>query len=220
MGYAVSQQYYAKRLKGASRKMKNRIKSRLKYIACILCTVALLTGCSLLPSLSDSGTVTDSEYVTIGRRLTVHNTDIRLTLIDNIDVLSADGLYYASWVSGDPEPYENSDGDTVDLYDAQLYLLMGEFKNPDTAQKNMESWLDAGQTNYDISDEVDVTCNGQSYTVIIYNFQNEENPYSHGVSAFGVHEDLAVCVELTCREDYQEDIQEMLTDFLNNCTYQ
>lgn len=200
--------------------MKNRIKSILKYIVCILCATVTLTGCSILPSLSDSGAVTDSEYVTIGGHLTVHNTDTRLTLLDNIDVLSADGLYYASWVSGDSKPYENSDGDTVDLYDAQLYLLMGEFRNPDTAEKNMESWLAAGQTNYDITDEVAITCNGQSYTVIIYNFQNEENPYSHGVSAFGVHEDLAVCVELTCREDYQEDLQEMLTDFLDSCTFQ
>lgn len=188
-------------------------------MACILCAAVTLTGCSLLPFLSDSGTVTDAEYVKIGRYLTVHNTDTRLTLLDNIDLLSADGLYYASWVSGDPEPYENSSGDTIDLYDMQLYLLMGEFKNQDAAQKNMESWLAAGQTNYDITGEETVTCNGQSYTVIIYNFQNEENPYSYGVSAFGVHEELAVCVELTCREGYQEELQEMLTDFLNNCTY-
>lgn len=199
--------------------MKNRMRSRSKYIACILCAAVLLTGCSLLPSLSDNGTATDQEYVMVGKRLTVHNTDTRLTLLDNIDVLSADGLYYASWVSGDPEPYENSDGDTTDLYDAQLYLLLGEFKNPDTAQKNMEGWLAAGQTNYDITDEVSVICNEQSYTVIIYNFQNEENPYSHGVSAFGVYEDLAVCAELTCREDYQEDLQDMLIDFLDSCTY-
>ena len=199
--------------------MKNRIKSRAKSIACVLCAAVTLTGCSLLPSLSDGDTVTDSEYVTIGRHLTVHNTDTRLTLLNNIDVLSADGLYYASWVSGEPEPHENSDGDTTDLYDAQLYLLLGEFKNPDTAQKNMEGWLAAGQTNYDITDEESVICNGQSYTVIIYNFQNEENPYSHGVSAFGVHEELAVCAELTCREDYQEDLQNMLIDFLDSCTY-
>ena len=199
--------------------MKNKIRNKSKYIVCILCIAVLLTGCSGLSSLSDGSTVTDSEYVTVGSHLTVHNTDTRLTLIDNKDALSADGLYYASWVSGDSEPYENSDGDTVDLYDAQLYLLMGEFKNSDAAQKNMESWLAAGQTNYNITDESTITCNGQSYTVITYSFQNKENPYSHGVSAFGVCNNLAVCVEFTCRENYQEDLQEMLTDFLNNCTY-
>lgn len=83
----------------------------------------------------------------------------------------------------------------------------------------MENWLAAGKTNYDITDESTITCSGQSYITITYGFKNEENPYSHGISAFGVYENLAVCVELTCREGYQEDIQEMLTDFLNNCTY-
>lgn len=196
------------------------MRNNLKFIACILCITASLTGCSGLSSLSDDNTVENSEYVTVGNHLTVHNMDTRLTLIDNKDALSADGLYYASWVSGDSEPYENSDSDIVDLYDAQLYLLMGEFKNPDTAQKNMESWFAAGQTNYDITDESTITCNGQSYTMITYSYQNEENPYSHGVSAFGVSNNLAVCVELTCREGYQEDLQQMLTDFLDNCTYE
>lgn len=204
-------------IREVNNKMKNNIKSKSKYIACILCIAASLTGCSNL--LSDDNTVADSEYVAVGSQLTVHNTDSRLTLLNNMDTLSADGLYYASWISGDSEPYENSDGDTVNLYDAQLYLLMGEFKNSDTAQKNMENWLAAGQTNYDVTDESTITCNGQSYTAITYSFPNEENPYSHGVSAFGVYENLAICVELTCREDYQEDLQEMLTDFLDNCTY-
>lgn len=199
--------------------MKNRIKILSKYIACILCITASLTGCSLLPSLSEDNTVTDSEFVTVGRHLTIHNTDTRLTLLEYKDTLSADGLYYAAWTSGESEPYENSDGDTVDLYDAHLYLLMGEFKNSDAAQKNMTSWLAAGQTNYDVNDESTITCNGQSYTAITYSFQNKENPYSRGISAFGVYENIAICVELTCREDYQEDLQEMLTDFLNNCTY-
>ena len=199
--------------------MKNKVRDKSKYIVCILCIAVSLTGCSSLLSLSDDNIVTDSEYVTVGSHLTVHNTDTRLTLLDNRDALSADGLYYAAWTSGNSEPYENSDDDIVDLYDAHLYLLIGEFKNSDAAQKNMETWLSAGQTNYNITDESTVTCNGQSYTLITYSFQNEENPYSHGVSAFGVYNNLAICVELTCREDYQEDLHEMLTDFLDNCTY-
>lgn len=189
-----------------------------KQIACILCTAALLSGCA---SASSGGiTVTDSGYLMIGSCLTVQNEDTRLTLSDYKDALSADGLYYASWTAGNSEPYENSDGDTVDLYDAQLYLLLGEFKDSDAAQKNMDSWLEAGQTSYDVTDDSAITCNGQSYTIITYHFSNKENPYSHGVSAFGVYKNLAVCVELTCREDYQEDLQEMLTGFLNSCTYE
>ena len=191
--------------------------TKIKYITCILCIISVLTGCSVLPSTDN--TVVDSEYVTVGGSLTVHNTDERLTLLSNMDTLSADGLYYASWTAGNSEPYENSDGDTVDLYDAQLYLLLGEFKNPDAAQQNMDTWLSAAQTNYDVTEGETINCNGQTYTMLTYNFQNEENPYSRGVSAFGVYNNFAVCVELTCREGYQEDLQQMLTDFLDNCTY-
>ena len=195
------------------------LKKKSRYIACILCIASTLTGCSLLPDISDGSTVENTEYVTVGNHLTVHNTDTRLTLLNNMDALSADGLYYASWTAGDSEPYENSDGDTVDLYDAQLYLLLGEFKTSDAAQENMDNWLTAGQTNYDVTDEQTITYNEQTYTVITYNSISEENPYSHGISAFGVYNNLAVCAELTCREDYQEDLSEVLAVFLNNCTY-
>lgn len=197
--------------------MRKNIKS--KCITCILCITMVLSGCSAAPSGSGEITAANPDYITIGGSLIVHNTDTRLTLLDNKDTLSADGLYYAAWTAGNSEPYENSDGDTVDLYDAQLYLLLGEFKNSDAAQQNMNNWLTAGQTNYDVITEDTVTYNEQTYTMIAYNFANKENPYSHGVSAFGVHNNLAVCIELTCREDYQEDLQQMLADFLKNCMY-
>lgn len=196
---------------------------KIKKCICILTiTMTLaLTACSVLPAIDSGDDLTDvnAEYVTIGNILTVHNADDRLTLLHNMDTLSSDGLYYATWTAGDPEPYENSDGDTVDLYDAQLYLLLGKYKNAETAQENMDSWLNAGRSNYDVTEEGTILCGEQSYTVITYTFTNQENPYARGVSAFGVYENCAVCVELTCREGYDEDLQEMLIDFLQECTY-
>lgn len=181
-----------------------------------------LTGCAASPSgLEESAvTVEDSEYVTIGSHLTVHKTDSRLTLVDLKDALASDGLYYASWTAGSPEEYVNSEGDTVDLYDAQLYLLLAECKTVEAAEDNRKSWLEAGQANYEVTDEETISCNGQSYTLLSYHFTNEENPYSHGVSAFGVFENCAVCVELTCQESYDEDLNEMLTAFLEGCSYE
>lgn len=194
---------------------------RLFLIIEILSSLTLI-GCGSLPSApaGDAETVTDSEYVTIGSHLTVHNANSRLTLLDKKDALSADGLYYASWTAGDSEKYENSDGDTVDLYDAQLYLLLGETKTPEAAAESMEDWLAAGKGNYDVTAEETVVCNGLSYTLLSYRFPNEDNPYSHGVSAFGVFENCAVCAELACRESYSENPEEMLTAFLEGCSYQ
>ena len=55
--------------------------------------------------------------------------------------------------------------------------------------------------------------------MVTYTFANKENPYARGVSAFGVYENCAVCVELTCQDGYDEDLQEMLIDFLQECSY-
>lgn len=191
---------------------------KLKNILTLFCfTFAiLLVGCS---SPLKEEPVEDLDEITVGHFLKVKNTDERLTLLDKKDALAADGLYYAAWVAGKAEPYENSDGDTVDLYDAQLYLLLGEAKSSEAAQSSMDTWLGAAKTNYEIVKEEEISCNGQSYTILAYNCKSADNPYDRGVSAFGTFASSAVCIELTCREQFEEEIETMLTDFLNNCEY-
>ena len=195
---------------------------KLRPLLCILCTTLMLTGCantSLLSQRPQEDTWSDSGSVTVGNNLTIQNSDNRMTLLENIDVLSADGLYYATWTMGDSEPYENSEGDTVDLYDAHLYLLSGEFPDSQAARNNMDKWLAAGKSNYEVLSEENITCNGQSYSLITYNCISDNNPYERGVSAFGIYQNNAVCIELTCRENFKEDLRMILIDFLNNCTY-
>ena len=102
-------------------------------------------------------------------------------LLDNKDILSANGLYYASWVNGDAQPYENSEGKTVDLYDAQLTLVVQENKTEDKAASAVEGWQTLAQQNYDISDTQTLTAAGQEYTVIQFTYQDESNPYATGV---------------------------------------
>lgn len=187
----------------------------------MLCSLTL-TGCSYFPSAAENtpeDTWADSGYVTIGSSLTIQNTDSRLTLQNNIDTLASDGLYYAAWTIGNSIPFENSDGDTVDLYDAQLYLLSGEFPSVENAQASAAQWLAAGKANYEILEEEEITCNGQPYTMITYRCISEDNPYDRGISAFGVCGSNAVCVELTCRENFKEDLESILLPFLNSFHY-
>lgn len=207
----------------------NKIKNspttqKLAQLICFIICSFVLSGCahtSVSANIdNDSSGDRHSDRVTIGSHLTIHNTDERLTLSDHMDTLSADGLYYASWVAGNSSPYENSDGESVTLHDAQLYLLTGEFKSSEAAQENMHNWLEAGKSNYDVTNEEDINCNGQTYSLVTYHFTNTDNPYDHGVSVFGVYEDTAICIELTCIESYHEDLTQMLTDFLQNCTYE
>lgn len=201
----------------------NKLTHKLISLMLMMMCTFLLPGCSYISS--PSNTVKDSSkddpagQITIGSHLTIQNTDERLSLSEHMDALSADGLYYASWTAGNSVPFENSDGESVTLYDAQLYLLAGEFKSSETAQENMNNWLDAGKTNYEVIKEEDINCNGQTYHMITYNFTNSDNPYDHGVSVFTVYENTAVCMELTCIESYDEDLRQVLIGFLENCTY-
>ncbi len=185
-----------------------------KFLLCLISITLLLTGCS-----STSHTQAETGPLTIGGILKVNNTNDQLILSDNKDVLSSDGLYYASWVLGSSRPYENSDGDTIDLYDAQLYLLLEEFVSNEKALMNLDTWINQQKATYDILSEEEVTYNGQTYTLFVYKCTHEDNPYDHGVSAFGVHDKSAVCIELTCTEDFTEDPKPILTEFLENCTY-
>lgn len=179
----------------------------------------MLTGCSSASSLLEKEPIENTAFLEIGRHLAVNNTNESLILYDYKEALAGDGLYYASWRIGEPETYENSDGDMVDLYDAQLYLLLGEFISNEKAQDNKNIWLETGKSNYDIIDEKDVVCNGQDYLIMSYTFKNKDNPYSRGVSAFAVHENYAVCTELACQENFEGDVETILTEFLENCTY-
>ena len=204
--------------------MKKIIKNKnITLFFCLILSLFMLTGCSVVSSaLSEEDTENTwdtSDYVKIGGVLTVQKSDRRLALLDNKNALSSDGLFYCAWTIGNSEPYENSEGDTVDLYDAQLYLLLVEFVNSQKAQENMDDWLSSAKFNYELVKEEEITCNGQTYTLITYSYKNKSNPYARGASAFGIYENNAVCVELACRDNFADDPESILIDFLDNCTY-
>ena len=160
-----------------------------------------------------------SGYLKMGHYLTIQKTDDRLSLLDSKDVLAANGLYYATWTIGDPEAYVNSEGEAVDLYDVQLYLLLGEHKESGEAVKDTAKWLDAAKENYEVLEEEEIICNELSYNLITYNCIGEDNPYDRGLSAFGVCDGTSICIEVTCRESFEEDLRNILIPFLDNCTY-
>lgn len=203
--------------------MKSDKNKRFKYLLCVLCIALFsLAGYYFLSSpieLTNEDTWADSGFLKIGRNLTIQNTDNTLTLLDNKDVLSANGLYYATWTMGESESFVNSDGETVDLYDAQLYFILSEHKNTAEADNDMTKWMDLARSNYEVLTEEEIICNGQPYLLITYNCVNEDNPYDRGVSALGVRNNDAMCIELTCRQDFDEDLKNILITFLDNCTY-
>ena len=193
-----------------------------KFLIClgIAASSLMLTGCSMVNALTENTDPVYKSSVTIGHDVTIDSIDPQLILFNNMDSLSASGLYYATWVIGDSVPYENSDGETIDLYDAQLYFLLSEGKTADSAQRSVDSWLSSADENYNITENTEITCGGQNYTCITYTVDNEDSPYDRGISAFTTAGTDAACIELTCIPDFDGDLEEILTSFLENCHYE
>lgn len=192
------------------------MKKRLLFLTG--CIMFLFTSCVSKPQSTKDGQKWSDDWTVVGTQIGIEIPK-SLRLIDNKETLAADGLYYATWAAGGSVPYKNSDGDTVDLYDAQLYFLTNEAVSEKKAKASCETWLSAAKENYEVYAEDTVSLGGQSYTLITYHCTNEDNPYARGISAFGVCDTTAVCAELVCVDGYTEDLQTLLSEFLNHCHF-
>lgn len=194
---------------------------RGKTVAVLLLLAALLglSGCSQYPDRAADGTPWDSDWTMLGTVLGAEEPGNDFSLLDNYTVLTGEDIYYAAWVAGDPAPYTNEDGDEVDLYDAQLYLLAAGCADETYARQNQTDWIARQQERYTVTDTWHETCNGQEYTLLAYTCGSETNPYARGVSAFTVYGTYAVSAELACQEDFAGEEREILLQFLNGCHY-
>lgn len=179
-----------------------------------------LTGCGtpLPPEKAADGLDWDKDWVTVGNIIGVETPE-GMESQDNNDALSANGMYYATWSMGEGEPYTNEDGKEVQLYGAQVYLLLGGYKSQTDAENTLNQWKDMANLQYEIGQTETETHNGQDFTVITYTFDSAENPYARGASAFGIYRNYAVSVELTCQEDFEGDAAQLLGQFLDSCHY-
>lgn len=142
-----------------------------------------------------------------------------MTQRENNEALSAEGMYYATWSIGEGIPYTNEDGEEAQVYDAQVYLLLGGCDSEELAEDTAAQWKDMAALQYDIGETETQTHNGQEFDVITYTFDSEANPYARGASAYGVYRNFALDVELTCREDFDGDAAQLLAQFLDRCHY-
>lgn len=184
-----------------------------KHIIVVSCVVLLLCAFVLF---SRVGVPT---VVKLGSSFTVDNTSESRILLNHIDTLARDGLYYAAWGIGEKEDCKDTNGKTISLHDAQIYFLLGEYPNVEQAEENMQVWLDTGRTNYEVVKEDTILFCGEECTRLIYRFADPESLYANGVSIFGVLENSAVCIELTCRETFTGDQIATMEDFLGACTH-
>ena len=191
-----------------------------RFICCLAVLCLLLTGCAKsIPESAADGAAWDKGWTTLGGVLGVEEPGHDLELRDNNEALSVTDMYLASWTIGEGAPYVNEDGDEVVLYPARLDVLVYGRKDADAAQQVLDEWTARQAETYDVTASQKQTCSGQDYTVSTYTCKSETNPYSRGVSAFGVYNDYAISAELNCLDSFTEDEAAILTDFLNICHY-
>lgn len=178
-----------------------------------------LNGCSRYPDQAADGTPWDPYWTMLGSVLGVEEPENDFTLQENYSVLTGEDIYYATWVTGEPDAYTNEDGEDVEVYDGQIYLLMTGCADEEYARQSMEDWMAREQESYTVTETWTETCNGQDYTLMAYQCGSETNPYSRGVSAFTVYGSYAISAELACQEEFAGEEQEVLLQFLEGCHY-
>lgn len=188
-------------------------------VAIIVGVALLIPSFSRYPSQAEDGAAWDKSWEMLGTVLGVEAPTNGLTLLNNDTVLAGDDTYYASWVCGAPTDYTNAEGKAVDLYPAQLYLLLYGCTDEASADEAMADWMAREEDTYDVWGRRGETCNGRDYSLLIYNCGSDTNPYSRGVSAFTRYGKYVVIAELTCTDAFDGDEQQMLSEFLGGCHY-
>lgn len=192
-----------------------------KLLSLFLALAGLLTlaGCASYPDKAIDGTQWEESWEMLGSVLGVEAPGHGLTLLANNVVLAGDDTYYATWTVGEPTDYVNEDGDDTDLYEAELYLLLYGCADEENAEDASAEWMARETGTYTITETRTETYNGQEYTVLVYQCGSDTNPYSRGISAFGIYENYVVVAELACLDSFPGDEQEILSDFLTGCHY-
>lgn len=186
-------------------------------LSALLC--AGLTACSQpVPERAADGAAWSGDWVSVGNIVGV-DTPQGVDPRENSDTLGDKGMYYATWSIGEEAPYVNADGNDAKLYDAQIYVLLAGYDAVEKAEEALAGWTGMASDQYAVADTAERTYNGQPFTVLTYTYDSETNPYQRGASAFGIYRNYALSVEVSCREDFDGDAQDILADFLEHCHY-
>lgn len=189
--------------------------------ALILALIAAgsLVDFSQYPSAAADGAAWDKSWEMMAKVVGIEAPGDGLTLLTNNSVLAGEDTYYASWTAGEPSPYTNADGDEVDLYPAQLYVLLYGCADQAAAESACAGFLAREQQTYTVHSQRTEEHNAQRYTVLDYTGGSAGNPYGRGSSAFAVRGNYVLVAELLAQDSFDGDVSRMLSAFLDGVHY-
>ena len=189
--------------------------------ALILALIAAgsLVDFSQYPSAAADGAAWDKNWEMMAKVVGIEAPGGGLTLLTNNSVLAGEDTYYASWTVGEPAPYTNADGDEVDLYPAQLYVLLYGCADQAAAESACAGFLAREQQTYTVHSQRTEEHNAQRYTVLDYTGGSAGNPYGRGSSAFAVRGNYVLVAELLAQDSFDGYVSRMLSAFLDGVHY-
>ena len=179
----------------------------------------IIPSFSKVPVRADDGLEWDKSWEMLGTVMGVEDPGNGFTLLNNDTALAGNDTFYASWVAGEARDYTNADGKAVDLYPAQIYLLLYGCGDEEQAAEAKADWMARERGTYQIREEREEVRNGRSFSVMTYDCGSATNPYARGISAFGLFGNYVVIAELTCTEDFEGNEEQLLQGFLDGCHY-
>lgn len=188
-----------------------------RYFLCLVLAIAtLFSGCGA--AAEELPADWEADWTVVSPLLAVEPFE-NYTLHESNDALYVSGIYYATWVTGEARPHTNEDGESAEIFDAQIYVLVQEFRSADSAGSNAAQWIAREKQSYDTDEEFYVTCGDQEFTILPLRSSGGSNPYSYGAAAFAVRGSWAICVEFLFADGYETDVQNTMEAFLNGFHY-
>ena len=191
---------------------------RITFYIMLLAALLLLTGCGSTEPVQDPHPDWDEAWFRVSTDVGVE-TPSGFVFNESNDVMSPDGLYYATWTSGEGRDITNAQGREAVVYDAQIYVLVKVCDDKAEAEADVSEWMAREKSSYETTPETELTAAGQAFRVLPLIKGSEDNPYGRGVAAFAVRENTAITVELLCADAWTGDLESTLEAFLNGFHY-
>lgn len=195
---------------------------RLAAIVTAAALCVILSACGrVVPETTVTGESWDESWILIGNSMGVETPE-GVDFLENNDALGIQDMYYASWTIGEGESYTDAEGEESEMFDGQIYVLLSVCGSDVEAAESADEWMGLAEESYIVESTSECEYNGASYTVLSYAYgeeSDEENPYTHGVSAYGVCGNYAVSVELAYRDTLETPASEIMTSFLAECRF-